>query len=138
MSAFICTRMHVASIVNWYARSRSNWDQDRHADDYRERCADLLMAQNVRSVAHRYPDDVEDRFEAPFTLADFRNLPGLNPIEVVKACHCLAYQSCETDDWNETPAKALLDRIESCAVHSLPGYDEARWELSERREAVAR
>lgn len=134
MSAYIVSDHHINTLVSW-ATGRHGNDAVRYywgnrSRDVRhegaKRIASVLYSQNVRSVNFLY-DDKED----PNTFV-FKHVPfvlDLAPVQIIKACHCLAYQSCETSDWQETEAYAILKAIESAAVHSLPGYDDADWEL---------
>ena len=111
--------------------------------------ANILYQENIRSVQTRYGS------------TDLENLPGLigkpatlvvtprelmqapmDPVKILKACDCLDYQSCETEDYNETLAAHLIFAIRKAAIHNLPGYQNAPWEieLAERDipdEAVA-
>jgi hypothetical protein len=128
MSAWIVTTAHVAALVKWYRR---NGGAQMHLEaattpDWDERMAGMLYAENVRSVNHRYADSTPDEPVA-FTWKMLKDAPDLTPVEVIKSCQCLGYQSCECDDWNETKAKRLLDRIEAHAISKLPGYDAAPW-----------
>ena len=45
----------------------------------------------------------------------------------LKLCNCLAYQSNETEDWEQTAACKQLHRIRGTAVETVPGYDQAPW-----------
>jgi hypothetical protein len=56
--------------------------------------------------------------------------PRLNPVSILKLCDCLEYQSCETEDYNETVAYRLLNVIRRAAIRILPGYDDAKWEIA--------
>lgn len=96
--------------------------------------ANILREQNIRSVQERYPNiPVKDlpgdesmgviKMSAR-SFADIRDYP---PMIIIKACHNVAYQSCETSDWPTTQAHTLLRTIEDAAVRALPGYDEAPW-----------
>lgn len=97
--------------------------------------ADTLYQENIRSVRARYPDDSRDNLPGPTILplrlvvsnTDICN-PGymlVKPIAILKMCACLDYQSCESDDWSNTVAYRLLDRIKDAAIQALPGYDDA-------------
>ena len=51
-------------------------------------------------------------------------------VQVIEACHGLAYQSCEAEEWEQSEACAIIQAIEAAAVRSLPGYEAAAWHLS--------
>lgn len=102
--------------------------QDETATYY----ANVLWDENIRSVRARYPDSSDDlpgpidrpeRLE--ITKRDMMNRRTINPVQILKMCACLDYQSCETDDWRQTVAFTLLDAIKDAAIRRLPGYDES-------------
>ncbi len=159
MSAFICGPDHLIALAVFAAgKDRYGYRVDpRYLDGaakleaYNEgelasAYADILYAENIRSVLHRYPDDTFDTapglIEKPEHIAvspaAFRmNKYRLPPLSILKMCDCLEYQSCENEDYRTTPAYALLTAIRKAAIHALPGYDGAPWEYdaSERRTA---
>ena len=53
----------------------------------------------------------------------------LSPVQVLKACNCLEYQSCEHPGWEDSQARANLEVIRAYAVRQLPGYEDADWTL---------
>ncbi len=99
----------------------------------------ILTHQNARSVAARYREPVSPA-AASYTFSRV-NAPDISPVAVLKSIHCLIYQSCETDDWEETQAKRLLASIESAAIDRIAGYSDAQWgwtrdEDQERKAAI--
>lgn len=149
MSAFIVHRIHVAALVRFHQLA------DRGRDDFRalvpppepggawdvrhytpQSAADCLMAENVRSVRARYEDADRSGMVAPADLEGFlpeeiEAAPELTPLEALKACDCLEYQSCETEEYRASAAYWLLDAIRGRAIHSLHGYGSAEgWSLS--------
>ena len=99
----------------------------------------LLLNENLRSLQHRYPGRCQDeealansyRFEriAPVELIE-RTYRSLDEriragyaatkheltierarAQVVAACDCYDYQSCETDDYYSTPAALLVNAV---------------------------
>jgi hypothetical protein len=135
MGAFIVSDFHINFLVNWAANRHGHdavsyyWNSKRREirNDAR-RVASVLYAENVRSVNARY-----SQCENP---SGFRFKPmGLGylkfePVQVIKACHCLTYQSCETSDWEQTEAHAILAAIIQAAIHDIAGYDDAEWHLN--------
>lgn len=100
---------------------------------YPELLANILFLENVRSVRYRYPDgDLPGPVDMPecITIESFRRKVK-KPVHILKMCHCLAYQCCETPDWQESTAYKLLQAIQECAICELPGYDAAPWEYIE-------
>jgi len=99
--------------------------------------ADVLYKENIRSVGHRYPGDTLESMPGlinkpehieishnDMTLAVYR----LKPVQLLKMCDCLEYQSCETDDYRETVAFRLLNAIRRAGIRALAGYEEAPWD----------
>ena len=99
--------------------------------------ANTLYQENIRSVLARYPKDTLESAPGPIdkpasiavtlrdsTLAKYR----LKAVAILKMCDCLDYQSCETDDWEETVAFRLLANIRAAAIRTLPGYEDAPWD----------
>jgi hypothetical protein len=150
MSAYIVDKNHViylvdaamnsergASTFRWYSGERPNYnrgelpkgDYDRAAE-----VANMLWRENIKSVSHRYPHESSATLPGPIdheTIEprDFRGIRWLNfaPVQVIKACHCFNYQSCEHDAWEASEAKAFIESLISSYCHSLQGYDDAEW-----------
>jgi len=104
---------------------------------YADAVANLLYFENIRSVLHRYPNDDLDSAPGPIDKpAWIRTGKWLQwqlrvePIDILKACDCLEYQSCETEDYRETSAYKVLELIRGSAISLLPGYEDAAWEIA--------
>jgi len=136
MSAFIVNHNHISALVRWACRANVSvycGTPSRHLDipgNEQEIC-DLLLGENVTSFNYRYRQSVEDRmiYDAFAT--------SLRPIDVIKACHCLEYQSCEHDGWEASTAKAIVEAVEAAAIRALPGYEAAAWEIKATQEVTA-
>lgn len=130
MSAFICNDYHISFIVQAGIKFKA-WLNFGDKYDYltRERAQhvfEVLKRENQRSVGVRYREKDRD----PVT----RFVPaigGIEPIQVFKAIACLDYQSCETDEWENSLAYKYLRAIEKAAIRELPGYEAAKWEIPE-------
>lgn len=101
--------------------------------------ADMLFNENVRSVQCRYPQD--KRSDYPLHLfVNARDAAGrlahVPAISILKMCDCLEYQSCETDDYEQTTAYRLLDNIRRHAIRSLPGYEAAPYDFTLTEKAA--
>lgn len=141
MSAFQVSPNHIGAILRWYLFDGITRESDRRQwrgwhpnSDQAGEMAAVLTAENDKSIKARYPDDT-DIPEA----VDTKNLGvyrELTPIEVIKACNCLAYQSCEHDGWDNSEARKLLDDIIDCAIGKIPGYDAAPWAIDDRAATV--
>jgi hypothetical protein len=92
--------------------------------------ADILMAENCRSVNWRYRNSHHVDYEVfvGHVKLDLK-AEALSPLQVLKLIDCLAYQSCETDDWETTEAFKLLNRYRGMMVCKLPGYDDVKWSI---------
>lgn len=85
----------------------------------------MLWAENVRSVNHRYS---EDDWEQVYEYERRGLVP--EPVQVLKALACFEYQSCEHPEWRRSEAHAFVQALEARVIRCLPGYDEAAWEIS--------
>ncbi len=120
------------------------WTQDSGTSiETAQRIAKGLVRENIRSVAHRYPNDASGSRPGPSLLdeeieeaaalyaAHFMDdsyyVRSLQPIQIIVLSQGVDYQSCETDDWRDTLAWRQLDWIKNEAIRQLPGYDSARW-----------
>lgn len=132
MSAYLVSHRHIAAIVKFSGRQKSTHDT---LD-----VANRLAAECVASVHYRYPqadlanlpgpNDGSIAVRPEFTFADLRTAPMLTPIECLKACACLEYQSCEHPGWDASEACRDLDMIRREAVRRLPGFDDCiGWSL---------
>lgn len=128
MSAFVCGKKHIAALAT-FAVAKKVWLGSKSAGpgDY-ESIYKTLASENVRSVCHRYAD------EKPEAYAEFLKPQGkfvvADPVSVLKLAQCLDYQSCETDDWQDTQACRILKHIIAAAIDALPGYDAAPWAIA--------
>jgi hypothetical protein len=167
MSAFICdTDTFKALAIFAATRQHGSWRVDPRyvkgldspeyalrgianlcADELATLYADTLYRENVRSVSYRYPNSGRDDLPGPIADAGFVDVTNrdlcnggyisIKAVSVLKSCDCLEYQSCETPDYKQSVAYALLSAIRRAAIRSLPGYDDAPWgfELPARKAA---
>ena len=114
--------------------------QEAHTDkDIATIYAGVLYSENLRSVAYKYdgcktiqelPGLIEKPEYIEITTSDLVYRKVRNPVHIIKMCHCLDYQSCETDNWEQTDAYQILQSIIDSATRELPGYEDAPWEYS--------
>ena len=129
MSAFICSDKHINAIVHWASQNtvsvyHGNPSTRWPVTGQEQATSALLFAENVKSINHRYQET------RPLTGIVFdASAPHLRAIEVLKACICLDYQSCEHPQWQSSLACTLLQAIQSEAITQLPGYDNAPWQI---------
>ena len=82
-----------------------------------------LVDENYRSVNYRYAEDAKSHTYIHKEVNDQSQL------EIIKLCNCYRYQSCETDDWEQTEAHAIVDALRENAISNLPRYGDAAWDL---------
>jgi len=128
MSAYLVGKTHIATLATYAAGGQRHVSQrfGSLVD-----IANLLAAANADSVNARYrTDDLPELFESSQEVWNAARLELHLPVVMLKACHCLEYQSCEFDGWVSSAARELLTQIESKAIRSLPGYDDAEgWSI---------
>ncbi len=102
------------------ASDRGSWTSEELQHQARQRRRELthasagrvgamLLAENRRSVDHRYD---EQEWEEPYLF------------------HAL-YQSCEHPDWPDSEAAAFCQALQSRSITCLPGYAAAPWEIDD-------
>lgn len=90
----------------------------------------MLMAENRRSLDHRY---AEEEWEQPYLFDRLRIAGTIDPVRVLKAINCYEYQSCEHPEWHDSQALVFCDALAGVCVRALPGYDEAPgWDVRTR------
>lgn len=130
MSAYIVTHTHINAIVTWASDRRvtftygsPGWDATYQVQGSEQATAELLYAANVISVNYRY------KLDDPVGTVTYGPTSLYRPIEIIKLCSSLEYQSCEHPGWDDSLAKKLLDEIRHAAITKLPGYDAAPWSI---------
>lgn len=85
----------------------------------------ILMGENVRSVRTRYPDIAPDDLPGPSDQAEvwgytFRAI-GVEPRPdwTYECCRCWQYQSCETEDHEDTLAWRMVEAIKKDAADAM-------------------
>lgn len=143
MSAFVCDRDHIAYLASF---CRIDWDfsyywnKEWHFVNTSEDALLLgqkLWDENITSVLYRYSDRTREDIPGPIGEDFVLNLEDLfcdnfNPVQVLKACICLEYQSCEHAEYEGSEAYAILKTIQARAIRCLPGYKEAKWGAPKR------
>ena len=96
----------------------------------------LLFDQNLRSIEARYPDTVDNPENAPgpcdqsrirgYHYRPIRPTIELRPAWVITCCNCWRYQSCETEDHENTAAWALVTAIRESAIAALVKVTDER------------
>jgi hypothetical protein len=131
MSAFIVSDTHINALVRYASRHNVRAFHGNplamfQVKDNEQAAAELLLAENVKSVNYRYRDN------EVMSITYDRGAPILTAIQAIKAAQCLRYQSCECDDFEESIAFKLIEAIISDAIPRLEGYESAQWAISDK------
>ena len=144
MSAYIVSKAHIDAIVTFAVGGQRRVGTAKRmaevaghskyvsSSDYTpSQIGAALWAENHTSVDYRYTETT------PVPAYDFRpKCSGstctkptrlLTPLDIIKLCQSLKYQSCEHPAWDASFAKDFLNRVISAAIAALPGYDNAFW-----------
>lgn len=147
MSAFVVDHEHIHALLTFAQTKRMQDRLSYCVNKGSEKLSwdtlgKILLAENERSVCHRYPDCTEGNVPGTigqeainYTFKMFR--PFFQKLQwshvciwVIKACDCFDYQACETGDYETTPAYDMVHIIRREAIRCLPGYDAAPWGIN--------
>ena len=120
MSAFVVSSDTIDAIVEFAISSRLITREEADATGA------MLLRENVRSVNFRY----STRDKVPSYTFREGFLPP-SRVQVLKACHCLDYQSCEHDGYRKSKAYRFIRDVAYDATPSdaIAGYDRAAWDI---------
>lgn len=126
MSCWIASREHVAALARYFG------DHHGAIPLELEPCAiaESLMRANEASYRTRYPAESFEN-DPPFTAEEVRNAPALSPLDAIKQCQCLEYQSSDAHTYYLTEPHNWLLRIQSVATWDYmtqrPEWQAAPW-----------
>jgi hypothetical protein len=130
MSAQLCSIRTINALANFAKLQRvqiqlnaGNYLDAAHQPQF---VADMLLSANVASLRTKYPEAWKAERAITYEPAD---LCDLAPVLVLKTAQYFNYQACETADYYDTDAAALVRAILEKAIRALPGYDAAPWGL---------
>jgi hypothetical protein len=154
MSAFLVSEAHITALVDvaangpsghgpkyagggWYGVYWSEGGVRLHSRNDADLAGQMLWRECYLSVTYRYPDHETGGLPGPaiFSMADIltytfkRPSKPLNAVECLKAIDCYEYQSCEHPGWKESAARSFCQSLRKSLISTLPGYDEAAWEI---------
>ncbi len=139
-------------MLRWFARPI---DHDTPFEEARTLCREarydegarigqFLIDENLRSVRYRYdtasdnlPGPAEPYWTEPYEYAPLR-AERVSTVQALKALDCYEYQSCEHPGWRTSEAFQFCEALRQKLIRALPGYDEAAWKITPRRERVTR
>lgn len=130
MSAFVVGNKHISAMLQAAERNRYagdgpayRWNGTYHYfRGHLQEIGQKLVDENYRSVNYRYDED-----KKPHIFKKQSYMPNISAVQIIKACACYNYQTCETPDWRETEAYAIVQALRERAIDMLPDYDEAEW-----------
>lgn len=147
MSAFVVSHAHIDALLS-FANLKKMTDHLGYLVNHGTEKVSLttlgriLLAENERSVLHRYPDCTEA--DMPGTIGEeaitykfrqWQNVFKMNYtqlcVTIIKQCDCFDYQACENDDYEDSIAAQIIRHIRGRAVRGLPGYDDAPWGIND-------
>lgn len=149
MSAFVVSHDHIDALLTWAVDHKvTYWNKldGVHVEITKWNATEIgqvLLAENERSVEHRYPSgDLPGTEGETFDAYTFRRFdePGiLTPVSMFKALACFDYQACETDDYEGSLAWRIINAIRSNVVYALPGWDDSPgWNFERKRRPTTR
>lgn len=148
MSAFMCGNDHLGYLVaagfkyhpRWLGpKGNGDWREMRPGDyDEGERVGQVLADQNHASLCARYPAHFSHEDGPAFTEKDIPLYLDIDSVQVLKSCHCYAYQACEDPAWEESEAYRYVQALEAQAMRKVPGYDDAEWGPPARKRELLR
>lgn len=123
MSCFVVPDFHIDALVSWAA--------DNGAPAFFEGLTPITLAAelycaNCAAYRERYGETVKSNY-----MLTRRDVRGLTPEQIIKACNCLDYQCADWSDWAGSVGDRALTRIRDHAITRLPGYQAAAWQLDE-------
>ena len=144
MSAFVVSHDHIDALVSFAVSHRLRYVANDHCIDITSDNATevgrILLQENTRSVLARYPNETEDT--APGRVGEsvagykFSPFAGLDTLPqhklvglILSGCSCFDYQACETNDYEDSVACAIIEAIRTEAIRAVPKYD-APWEIT--------
>lgn len=146
MSAFIVGKEHIDVLITAAVRQRHgglsyyypgpSGQLALYRVDYTnaDEVGAMLLAENIKSVWARYPNEERDTLPGPIPTPEpeayIHRDKILPAVAVLKALACYEYQSCETgDEWRASRAHAFCDALRHAMIAMLPGYEDAAWEV---------
>jgi len=148
MSAYLVDKNHIMYLLAAISSQRiqrgygfSYWQDSKgervsvQTGDEMAELGNLLWRENMASVSARYPHESSATLPGTtggcgvITRHDIGRscYSEMDPVQVLKACDCYAYQTCEHDGWKTSSAFAVIESLRHAAWQSLSGYDAAKW-----------
>lgn len=127
MSAFVVSDEHLGAILR-YAAFKNMYAFGKNVRGNEQEIGMLLLTENYISVEARYPKIYTERRTFHY-IPFYATRPLLKPIEFIKLCQSLAYQSSEHDAYDSSDAGRAVRGFISTAISRLEGYEDAPWSI---------
>jgi hypothetical protein len=108
-------------MIRWFNAHRQELTRETAG-----RVGAMLLAENRRSVDHRY---AEEEWEEPYVFNPLRGKP--DPLVVLCALRCLEYQSSEHPEWPKSEASKFCEALKAAAIREAT-IDVDVWEITSR------
>lgn len=131
MSCFVVNKRHIDYLASYFSLHQRDLYLYRNGSNWiltpRE-VGQILWNENRRSYEWLYNEVINWDV---YNFAQYPNLARLSDHrQVIQACNCLNYQSCETEDWKNSDAYKILKALREHAIgHLLP--ESLLWEITE-------
>lgn len=128
MSVSIVSNEHINAILHYLHYNNVQIYRNGkwlNSNDYRrEEIGALLLNANIASYNARYSNNLD-------SVQSFNYQPDdwVCGIQLVKLCHCLAYQCAEMPNWRGSIEKQILDAIIYHAISNTAEYIKAEWSI---------
>ena len=134
MSAYVVSEAHINALVTSWVDNRISvaiMGREFYSNSEKDmtEIGRVLLAANICSVLHRYPNDKPEMYADPSQYTFKRSRRPMTAVQTIKACKCYEYQACETPEWFGSMAERIVDVIKDSVVYNLPGYEQAEWEI---------
>jgi len=103
----------------------------------------ILIDENAKSVNHRYrQSDAPERYTHKHIDLDWASAGVPVAHLILGSLRCYDYQACETDDYSDSLAKQIIERLQSAVIRGLtedaPWGWTKDWTLERRAEVRAK
>lgn len=133
MSAYMCSDEEFATLAAYAVKNNCVDTFARHLPEARSAgvIAQILAAENARSVDYRYDETSNTEGLTQFTneLVDQLARGKVPHVQIIALCHYVRYQSCETPDYEDTPACKILMEIRETAISKTCEAAKTTWGL---------
>lgn len=148
MSAFMVDKRHIDALVTLAYRGPVDiaphtwcgsdfWGRHPSQADF-DAMGKVLIRANLDGIEYRYPDVIHNPEATPGPIDRYWERPyvyeegkRLTIVQALKAIDCYEYQCDESPGWRCSRAAILCAHLRTYLIHCLPGYEQAKWEITE-------